>query len=145
MTTIDPNLESELIRRFPFSPKVRPIVAERLLHEEYTIHHAKGLSYEESDRTHFQFHTPEKARFNHANELKTASTAEKSTGADEKNNSPSELAKLNAKLEEMIMRNSFSSNIQPDHSERRALYESSIVNQQPDNILVRADNQIQRS
>jgi len=141
MTTIDPSLESELIRRFPFSPKVRPIALERLLNEELQAHHTKHAS--ESDRASYVYHTPERVKINHAIELKTASTAEKSAHGDERLNSPSELAKLNAKLEEMLFRNSVSSHIHDP--ERKSLYESSIANHPSDNIIVRADNQIQKS
>jgi hypothetical protein len=140
MTTIDPSLESELIRRFPFSPKVRPIAAERM-QDDVQIHHAR--TYSETDRSHFQFHTPEKVKSSHAMDMYTMSTAEKSINQDEKHSSPSELAKLNAKLEEMIMRNSYvSNNAEP---ERKSLYESAIINHPSDNIIVRADQQILKS
>lgn len=141
MTTIDPSLESELIRRFPFSPKVRPIAAERILQDEVSAHHARGNSYSDTERSHFRYYTPEKVKINHAAEVKTASTNEKSSGSEEKNSTPSELAKLNAKLEDMLFRNSIPTY---DNTERKSLYESAIIKNE-DNIIVRADNQIQKS
>lgn len=92
MTTLNPSEEIDLLLRFPFSPKVREIVASTRLSQKAdeikTKHLKESFSANEFVNINNQYNTPTKS-------------IEKES-CNENNSSQTELAKMNARLEGLV-------------------------------------------